>query len=285
MKQLIIVDSAAALNGGAAKPTDLSAFAAGAIGLYECGKDAWLALAPKGNFDIVGKRPNGTPVVIPEVNLSTLKAVKAAYSAGTAMSAELKVAIFMQPPIKNLKVYCTLSVIGNNVDDTDKINYYKELNASLTPTMIATDVAEYFTKVLKQKNINITAVAATDKVTFIAGNPTVIFAVSTYGDVNFVITTTAGTAPCGTPAQVTDLARKCAQEAGFEYTGDSELHPGYPVKVDSAAIYNIWTLTYSNVKHLSAHTTEEVVNQVVHIAVPVGATCETDLEKVLNPLL
>ena len=92
MKRLFIVNATAALNGGAAKPTDLSGMADGSIGFYECDAAAWLAAAPKKDFAIVaGRGANNAAIVMPEVNLKTLKVVKAAYVAGTKLKKEFTI--------------------------------------------------------------------------------------------------------------------------------------------------------------------------------------------------
>ena len=77
MKQLLIVSNST-LNGGAAKPTDLSGMAKGAIGFFQLDKlSAWLDAAPTNNFGIaLGGGSDALPFIIPEVDIKSLQVQK-----------------------------------------------------------------------------------------------------------------------------------------------------------------------------------------------------------------
>lgn len=73
-------------------------------------------------------------------------------------------------------------------------------------------------------------------------------------------------------AYIEDLASQCAAGKGFTDTyqnGDS-IYPGYPEEVEDTT-YKLITLRFA-VPRLSAKTRDEVVSQLVHIAVPASNT-------------
>ena len=93
MKQLLIVKSSAALNGGAAAPKDLSGMAEGAIGFFALNDyTAWLSAASTTNFGIaLGGGSKKPAFVIPEVDVNTLQITKSPYAAGSAYAASITI--------------------------------------------------------------------------------------------------------------------------------------------------------------------------------------------------
>ena len=96
------------------------------------------------------------------------------------------------------------------------------------------------------------------------------------------ITTTAATPAIGDKAYVEDLASRCAAGKGFTdvYADGDSIYPGYPEAVENTT-YNIYTLRFA-VGRDSAKTRDERVSQIVHIAVPVGATSASTIDTVLG---
>lgn len=289
MKRLFIVNATAALNGGAAKPTDLSGMADGSIGFYECDAAAWLAAAPKKDFAIVaGRGANNAAIVMPEVNLKTLKVVKAAYAAGTKLKKEFTIVA----PADDLGVKVNnrlffdytviVSVAGTKLNERVNYTYTERFPKSVLPKDVAAKIGKHFSNQFAEAGVDVKVTVAAEKVSFEAAKDDSIFNVTlTDALAPLAITTTAAVAACGTPEQILSLAKACAADAGYQYHEDRDIYPGYLADVAKGATYNLYTLSYSNVLHPAAHVMEESVNQVIHIAVPVGAASEEGIGKVL----
>ena len=289
MKRLFIVNATAALNGGAAKPTDLSGMADGSIGFYECDATAWLAAAPKNDFAIVaGRGDDNASIVMPEVNLKTLKIVKAAYVAGTKLKKEFT----LIAPADDLGVKVNnrlffdytviVSVAGTKLNERVNYTYTERFPKSVLAKDVATKIGKHFSNQFAEAGVDIKVTIAAEKVSFEASKDDSIFNVTlTDALAPLAVTTTAAVAACGTPEQILSLAKACAADAGYQYHEDRDIYPGYLADVAKGATYNLYTLSYSNVLHPAAHVMEESVNQVIHIAVPVGAASEEGIGKVL----
>lgn len=289
MKRLFIVNTTAALNGGAAKPTDLSGMADGSIGFYECDAATWLATAPKKDFAIVaGRGANNAAIVIPEVNLKTLKIVKAAYAAGTKLKKEFTVVA----PTDDLGVKVNnrlffdytviVSLSGTKFNERVNYTYTERFPKSVTAANVAAKIGKHFSNQFAEAGVDIKVTVTAEKVTFEASKDDSIFNVTlTDALAPVAVTITNAVAACGTPEQILSLAKACAADAGYQYHEDRDIYPGYLTDVDKGATYNLYTLSYTNVLHPAAHVMEESVNQVVHIAVPVGATAESDINTIL----
>lgn len=291
MKKLIIVDKTAALNGGAAKPSDLSGMVDGSIGFYELADDtAWLAAAPTKDFAIVAGRGKAMQaIVIPEVDMKTVKVVKAEYAAGTPLKKEFTIVLPSDDAgVKiNGRIYFDYTVIvskaGVNINERSNYTFTERLPKTIVAKDVATKIANSFKLQFANSGIDVDVTNTNEKVTFTAKTPDVGFNVILADAIsNLAVTTTDTVASSGTPAQIEELAKACAADAGYEYTDETEIYKGYPGKVDSSAKYILYTLSYETVKHPSAHTSEETVNQVVHIAVPTGATSAATLDTILT---
>lgn len=99
----------------------------------------------------------------------------------------------------------------------------------------------------------------------------------------------SGSKAYGTAEYVQDLAEKAAADAGFEYTfkeANGYLYPNYPlnplaVKDSEDTGFDIYTIRFAEPRQTK--TTDEVVNQIVQIAVP-SATSMTDFTDILDAL-
>lgn len=98
-------------------------------------------------------------------------------------------------------------------------------------------------------------------------------------------------APYGDVAYVTDLANKAAADAGFEYTYQDDLkllYPNYPLDILKASFngeeptFTIFTLRFAEPRDMK--TRDEVVHQIIQLAVPTGSNAE-DLEDYFAALL
>lgn len=102
--------------------------------------------------------------------------------------------------------------------------------------------------------------------------------------------TQKGKAAYGDAQYVIDLANKAAADAGFEYTYQEAgelMRPHYPlnpIEVSKAADkgFTIFTLSFAEPRDVK--TRDEVVNQIVQVVFPTGATQITDFETVCKAL-
>ena len=102
--------------------------------------------------------------------------------------------------------------------------------------------------------------------------------------------TQKGEAAYGDAQYVIDLANKAAADAGFEYTYQEAgelMRPHYPLnplEVSEAADkgFTIFTLSFAEPRDVK--TRDEVVNQIVQVVFPTGATQITAFETVCKAL-
>lgn len=102
-----------------------------------------------------------------------------------------------------------------------------------------------------------------------------------------VTPTQKGKAAYGDAQYIIDLANKAAADAGFEYTYQEAgelMRPHYPLEVSDAADkkFTIFTLSFAEPRDVK--TRDEVVNQIVQVAFPTGATQITAFETVCKAL-
>lgn len=296
MKQLFIVPASAAIDSQT--PMDLNGLPEGAIGLYDL-KDPsdWLDAAVTDDFAIAyGRGANSPAIVIPEVNFKTLTVVKTEPSSATAYSAAVELKDVEVTGGENYTL--VLSKLG--VHFNERSNYTATEFVPINSTKDIKDVALSLAKQLaaKAKFENLNIVVAIDDADPESAT------VSDLSDCVIAITALDGGAyklqggdaltaidvdetehvdAVGDKAYVERLASMCAQNRGFSdtYADGPTTIPGYPMPVADTT-YNIYTLRFA-VPRASAKTRDEVVNQLVHIAVAVGNTdVTTELDTVLG---
>ena len=83
-------------------------------------------------------------------------------------------------------------------------------------------------------------------------------------------------------AYIQDLASRCAAGKGFNYAADDgkELYPDYP-EVVADDQYVLYSLRFA-VPRVASKQRDEVVYQLVHIAVPVGSDAITTLDTIFG---
>lgn len=281
MKQLLIVNSTAAVNGGATAPTDLSAMVAGGLGIYQLDiPTAWASAKPTTNFAIVlGRGANSPAFVIPEVDVNTLKITKATPSTGGVFTASITI-----PTITAGSTY-TLVLVKNGTVPHERNTWTATETAKTgdTAATIANRLRNYFKAAADTGSIEIAVSGTSAQVTITGLNKgegwTLKAGDALYGT---TITTTAAIPVIGDKAYVEDLASRCAAGKGFTdvYADGDSIYPGYPEAVENTT-YNIYTLRFA-VGRDAAKTRDERVSQIVHIAVPVGATSASTIDTVLG---
>lgn len=317
MKQLLIVNSTTAINAknpsGSVTGKDLSGLKPGAIAFGELGSDSVLAGIATKNFWIALGRPNGqVPFIIPEVDIRTLSIVKSAPVASSTF--ELNITI---PDPSDVATLVNPTSMVNSPIAEYGITFIKQgtvpherntWNVSIaSQSDSAALVAQALAKAINDKSSDtFPFTATTDKagVEVQCLNPGEVWTVrftdcldslnhfdvedesnSQYLIYNLsgteVGSMTTGHKAVGDKADIQDLASRCAAGKGFTdtYRDGDTIYPGYPETVEDTT-YNVYTLRF-RVGRDSAKTRDERVWQIVHIAVPVGATAASDIEALL----
>ena len=288
MKQLLIVKSNAALNGGASAPKDLSGMAAGSIGFFALNDyTAWLSAAPTTNFAIALGRPNNSPAfVIPEVDVNTLKVTKAPYAAGTPYAASITI-----PSGTGGKNYTLVLVkLGTGINgERNKWtqSVYVPVGQEMTAAEIAKKLRDGFTAMADAGSIDVT-IGGTGAAFTVTGKVGDGWKLVPSDDLfgTSVTETTVGVPTVGDKAYVEKLARFCAGNKGFTNTAEDahELYPGYPEPVEDKH-YTIFSLRFATGRD-SGKQTDERIYQYVHIAVPEDNAALATITSILsNPTL
>ena len=315
MKQLLIVKSGTSLNAGLPtssdtghtsdkEVSDLSQLTSGAITFFELGSKYALGAATTKNFGIAvgGKNsPNGikqNAYVIPEVDKKTLSVVKANYVAKTnfsqiltikyteevqaqAAAQDVQAVEYVAPTpsvgdVFSIRIYKHGTVLHERncwyfeyiVKDSDISN-----NASTPMAITANNIAKKI-KALIEDNESVGLSVSVSGAQMTLSNSERDYTVEVSSNITFG-STTHYYRGVGTKEYIEDLAKQCAADKGHFYT-HPEAHdfiPGYPDAVENVN-YNIYTLRFT-VGRNSAKTRDEVVNQIVHIAVPTTVTATT----------
>lgn len=286
MKQLLIVNSTAALNGGASTPRDLSSMKAGAIGFYQLDDTSkWLSTKPTKNFAIVlGGGGKKVPFIIPEVDVNSLSVTYTRYRTGSIFSA----GILMPQPVSG-KTYTLMFVKGGttfNERSTWTISEYIPEGVTKTANELAKAFATKIQSMIDLNGFPFSLVGngitgAGNRLDFYAQDNIQWHLIPTDGLAGVSLEDTGDASPViGDKAYIQDLASRCAAGKGFNYLGEDggEIYPGYPETVEDI-FYDIITLRFA-VPRAASKTRDEVVNQVVHIAIPMTSAI-TDTVKVI----
>jgi len=284
MKQLLIVKSSAALNGGASAPKDLSGMAEGSIGFFALNDyTTWLSAASATNFGIaLGGGTNKPAFVIPEVDVNTLQVTKSPYAAGTAYAASITI-----PSGTSGKNYTLVLVkLGTGING-ERNKWTQSVHVPVGQTMTAADIAtklrDGFQAMASEGAIDVTiggsgaAVTVTGKV---GDGWKLVPSDDLFGTT--VTVTTNGVKTVGDKAFVEDLARQCAAGKGFTNTDleSQHIYPGFPEAVEDVH-YTIFTLHFATGR-LAGKQTDERVWQYVHIAVPETSAALSTITTILT---
>ena len=275
MRQLI-------LAGNVAYPSaaTLDAVPAGACGFYY-NNNGQLAVDSDGSHItregmlVLGRAVNdGGPVVLP-IFKNNFSYVKGVYQAATTFKATIVIAA----PTK-IGEY-SLIVIKKGM----QFNYRNKWTATVfvkDVTETAAELAEALANQINKNTVGHGCVATVDDATI------TVTAQESGKDYDVIGTdwlmgqavtiNAAGIPAYGDAAYVTDLANKAAADAGFEYTfytWTKNLYPNYPLNPLRAADaedkgYTIFTLRFAEPRDVK--TRDEVVNQIIQVAFPTGAT-------------
>ena len=279
MKQLLISQKKAYATS-TVKSTDLTTVPEGTVAMFDLATGALLTNAAKatGNFSIVvGRAAGKMPLMFPEVNLKTLEVTKATYAAATTFTAKITV------PTPTVGEHYTVIVTKKGTvfnersnwsftamaKDTTAANVAKQLTAQINANKYQLGVKAEYTG----GAITITAVEA--------GKDYEVLGADALLGVAPTEVTNGKKAVCD-KAYIQDLASRCAAGKGFNYAADDgkDIYPGYPEVVDEDQ-YVLYTLRFA-VPRVAAKQRDEVVYQLVHLAVPVGSASIATLDVILG---
>ena len=298
---------------------DLSGLKPGAIAFGELGSSSLHAGIATKNFWIALGRPNGQiPFLIPEVDIRTLSIVKSAPVAATTFQAVVTLpdpedVVELIPTtsrvISPIAEYGIVFIKKGAVPHERNTYSVQVATQAATATLVGDKLVAAI-NAKTSENFPFTASNSSGVITITCSNAgedwdikffdclEVLNGVPTYtttgsGSAAMVtgykigpsgsetVVVTLGRKAIGDKADIQDLASRCAAGKGFTDTnrnGDT-IYPGYPETVEDTT-YNVYTLRF-RVGRDSAKTRDERVWQVVHVAVPVGATCYDNVDGVL----
>lgn len=281
MKQLLISQKKAYATS-TAKSTDLTTVPEGTVAMFDLKTGNLLTNAAKatGDFSIVvGRAAGKMPLMIPEVNLKTLEVTKTTYAAATTFTAKFSV------PTPTVGEHYTVIVTKKGTVFNERSNWSFTAMAKIAA---AGDVAKQLTAQINankyQLGVKAEYTGAAITITAIeAGKDYEVVGADGLMRVEFTDLTHGKKAVCD-KAYIQDLASRCAAGKGFNYTADDgkDIYPGYPEVVDESQ-YDLYTLRFA-VPRVAAKQRDEVVYQIVHLAVPVGSASLTDLDVILGVL-
>ena len=282
MKQLLIVKSSAALNGGKSYPTDLSGMTEGAIGFFELGGSSWLSAPATKNFGIaLGGGANKPAFIIPEVDIDTLEITEAVPMKGTPYAASMTI-----PSGAGGKNYTLVLVkLGTGING-ERNKWTQSVHVPVGQTMTAADIAQKlrdgFQAMAAAGSINVTIGGSGAAVTItgqVGDGWKLVPSDDLYGTA--VTVTTNGVKTVGDKAYVQDLARQCAAGKGFTNTDleSQHIYPGFPETVEDVH-YTIFNLRFATGR-ASGKQTDERIWQYVHIAVPETSSALSSIESIL----
>ena len=276
MKQLIIGQSKAYSSVASAK--DLTAVPVGVIGFYKLSDNSLITAKATEDFMVVlGRGADHAPLVFPEVSVDTLEVTKATDKSGVAFTATIAVpATVVKDEVYSIRINKT-DVVFNERNSWS----FDAKAKSTTGSAVAADLRKAINAVAD--NLGLTVSGSGVNVIVTAKEVGKGYTMSGMdGLMGVSVTSTPAEPAILDTAYVKDLASRCAAGKGFVYTSQEgrDIYPGYPEEVPDGT-YVEYTLRFA-VGRKSAKTRDEVVSQLLHIVVPKGSACITDIDKVLG---
>ena len=277
-------------KGTYASGNDMSAIAEGAIGFYY-NNDGVPTLdndgthVKKGEAMIVLGRSaaNGGNVVIPFYN-KNFSWNKMTHQASTKFNASITI-----PAITELGEY-TIIICKKGVQFNERNKWTSSYNVkSLNDT--PDNVAAAIEKGIKNfaHNLGISSSVSGDTISITGLNDAVDFEILGADNLfGLTITQTHATKGYADAAWISDLADKACADAGIEYTYRPEyiyLYENYPLNPlaqqnTTDPGYIVYTIRFAEPRRTK--TTDEVVNQIVQIAMPKTSDAATTIETILG---
>jgi hypothetical protein len=290
MKQLLIAKSNTVLNktasGTLSNANSLKDLVTGSLCFFTPDDNVILSAKPTKNFAIALGRPSANgemgsgrqqnTFLIPEVDINTLTVTKALPKLGKAFSRT-----FTMPAV-NAEKEITVMFVKRDVVPHERNKWHITVIASGTA---ATD-AQALVDAVNNSELPFTASRSTAAVTITADKINDQWDIQLLDAISTVAFTTKVEAEptIGDKEYIKNIAIQCAGDKGFFYTHSEsrDFIPGFPENVEnltvnasgtsgaSTAGYVLYTLRFA-VGRNSAKTRDEVVNQIVHIAIPLDS--------------
>lgn len=273
MKQLFIGQKKAYATS-AAKSTDLTTVPEGTIALFSLADGTLLTKAPTANFSLaVGRATGKMPLMFPEIDVKSLTVTKATYEAGATFTAKITV----PTPTKGTHYTVVVTKKGTVFNERNNWSF-----TTMATTTIAADVAKQITAQINgnKYQLGVSASYSGGAITITAleeGKDYEVLGADGLMGVALTDVTHGKKAVCD-KAYIQDLASRCAAGKGFNYAADDgkEIYPGYP-EIVADGQYVLYSLRFA-VPRVASKQRDEVVYQLVHIAVPVGSEAITTLD-------
>lgn len=273
MRQIIIVGKTAYATAPA-NGYDVTKVAKDTLAFFKLSDSSLISDTIDEDFSIVlGRGDNNQPIVFPEVNYKSLKVSKTIASAAKTFTASVTV------PTPVVGKEYTLIVVRKGVVRHERNTWTATTRATTTTAEdVASALAKQFNASTETSDVK--ATTSEGKITITAVKAGIDFELVGADELQGVAVTdkTIGLAGLCDKAYIQDLASRCAAGKGFNTTyrdGDT-IYPGYPESV-SYDKYTLYTLSFA-VPRVGGKTRDEVVTQVVYIAIPEGASAITTLD-------
>ena len=275
MKQLFICQKKAYATDSA-KSTDLTTVPEGTIALFSLADGTLLTKTPTANFSlVVGRAAGKMPFMVPEIDVKSFSVTKATYEAGATFTAKITV----PTPTKGTHYTVVVTKKGTVFNERNNWSF-----TTLATTEVAADVAKQIVAQINgnKYQLGVTAKNSGGAITITAteeGKDYEVLGADGLMGVALTDVTHGKKAVCD-KAYIQDLASRCAAGKGFNYAADDgkELYPGYPEVVEDDK-YVLYSLRFA-VPRVASKQRDEVVYQLVHIAVPVGSEAITTLDAI-----
>lgn len=290
MRNFLLAGNVAAI----AARTTIDKAPAGALGFYYMEQDGSNGQVPI--VDVTGKlitgygqivmgraSKDGGPIIIPFYNKDF------SYSKSTYSVAKTFTAKFTVPePV----IMCDHTVIftKKGIQFNERSNWTASIHVfkdTETAEQVAAKIANYVNN--NTATLGLTATVSTTTVIVTATKPAVDYEI-TMADALSGITvtyTTHGELGIADAEAIKKMANMAAADAGFEYTYMDDVHylyPNYPLNLNAGTNttdtgYTVYTLRFAVPRDVK--TRDELVHQIVQIAIPTGAAQIDNMDNIL----
>lgn len=285
MRNFLLAGNVAAI----AASTTIDKAPAGALGFYYMNNgvptvDATGKLITGYGQIVMGRASkDGGPIIIPFYNKDF------SYSKSTYSAAKTFTANFTVPePV----IMCDHTVIftKKGIQFNERSNWTASIHVfkdTETANQVATKIANYVNN--NTATLGLTAAVSTATVTVTATEPAVDYEITMADALSGTTVTykTRGEIGIADAEAIKKMANMAAADAGFEYTYMDDVHylyPNYPLNPNTGtnttdAGYTVYTLQFAVPRDVK--TRDELVHQIVQIAIPTGAPQIATMDTIL----
>lgn len=285
MRNFLLAGNVAAI----AASTAIDKAPAGALGFYYMNNgvptvDATGKLITGYGQIVMGRASkDGGPIIIPFYN-KDFSYSKSIYSAAKTFTAKFTV----PEPV----IMCDHTVIftKKGIQFNERSNWAASIHVfkdTETADQVATKIANYVNN--NTATLGLTAAVSTATVTVTATEPAVDYEITMADALSgtTVTYTTRGEIGIADAEAIKKMANMAAADAGFEYTYMDDVHylyPNYPLNPNTGtnttdAGYTVYTLRFAVPRDVK--TRDELVHQIVQIAIPTEATQIATMDTIL----